>query len=120
MSLLPDILSLQRDGHRATMVLDVRADLSCFRGHFPGLPILPGVVQVHWAIGFARQQYADLPVERFSGLKSLKFLAPVQPGSRLTLELVWHCDIARLDFSYACGTRKVGTGQAAFALGAVR
>lgn len=113
MSLLPDILHRQNEGDSVTLLLHVRPDLAYFRGHFPGLPILPGVVQVDWAIQLASQSFT-LPFSEFRGLKALKFSAPVLPDTRLHLSLRWKPETGRLDFTYLNGDRKVGSGQAVF------
>ena len=67
MSLQPQILSVQKDADAVSLDLLVSKDLDYFRGHFPGLPLLPGVVQVDWALRFA-QEYLDIPVDRFIAL----------------------------------------------------
>ena len=115
MSHLPDILERHNEGDVMTLLLYVRPDLAFFRGHFPGLPILPGVVQVDWALCLA-SRYFQLPLSDFCGLKALKFSAPVQPDTRLKLALHWKPDMRRLDFTYVDGDRKVSSGQAVFGL----
>lgn len=45
----PPVVSWIRDSHRERLLLDVRPEFPCFSGHFAGNPILPGVVQLHWA-----------------------------------------------------------------------
>ncbi|HZX32591.1 MAG TPA: hypothetical protein VFF03_14655 [Rhodocyclaceae bacterium] len=119
MSLQPQVLSVQKETDAVSLELLVSRDLAYFRGHFPGLPILPGVVQVDWAIRFA-QDHLGIPADRFVSLKALKFSAPVGPDTRLDLRLNWKPETRRLEFAYSSGTRKYSSGQAVFSGTAVQ
>ena len=69
-------------------LLDVDASQPVFAGHFPGRPVLPGVLLLH----FMRRQLQALHGPRpFSRLRRVKFLQPVRPGSRIHLA----CECAR-------------------------
>jgi 3-hydroxymyristoyl/3-hydroxydecanoyl-(acyl carrier protein) dehydratase len=61
-------------------------DLVYFNGHFPGRPILAGVVQIDWVIAFGRR-YFDLPPS-FSGVHALKFQRVIRPESPVRVELI--------------------------------
>lgn len=62
--------------------LPIAVDHPAFAGHFPGQPILPGVVLLDAALhALAAQQGMPGRVQ----LKSVKFLSPVQPGEALAL-----------------------------------
>lgn len=113
MSLQPQVLSIEKDGNSVSVDILVQRDLDYFRGHFPGMPILPGVVQVDWAIRLG-QEHLGIPADRFVALKALKFSAPVRPDSRLALQLTWRPESGRLDFSYSAADRKYASGQAVF------
>lgn len=60
-------------------------DCPWLEGHFPGQPILPGVVQVGWAAAYASQLApCDEPPMQ---LQRIKFKRPILPGASLTLSL---------------------------------
>ena len=115
MSLIPEPRSIALDTDGLVLELVAASTLDYVPGHFPGYPILPGVVQVDWAIRFARE-HLGIPASGFSALRALKFSAPVHPGTSLTLRLSWLADKQRLDFSFSGGTRIVSSGQVVFAM----
>ncbi len=85
----------------------VAADHPAFAGHFPGRPILPGVVLLGWAVQSLGEVLGD-PMPACE-IASAKFLRPVGPGAKLSIRLAgeprgpWRFDI--LD-----GTATVATG----------
>ena len=58
-------------------------DCECFDGHFPGVPILPGVAQLFFVRHFARQVFPDFP--DCADYRKLKFQRIVRPGERISL-----------------------------------
>lgn len=113
MMLLPEILAEIRDGQTLRLKLRVQPELAYFPGHFPGHPILPGVIEIDWAVRLAERHF-DLPRQRFSQLKNVKFTSPVLPETTLDGVLNWHAEKARLDFSFAAGERACSVGQILF------
>ena len=75
-------------------MLWIDESLPHFSGHFPGQPILPGVVQVEWALDAAALSFAATPAAKFSGMSQIKFKAPVLPRTWLQLSLAReHSDV---------------------------
>lgn len=66
-----------------TLPLPIAADHPAYAGHFPGRPILPGVVLLDAAL-YALAACLDRQ-DTTGQLKSAKFHSPVQPGEALTL-----------------------------------
>ena len=77
---------LEKDSQRAVIELTAPGDLFYFDGHFPGVPILAGVVQIQWVITCGRQCF-DLPPV-FRGIHALKFHRIIGPDKPFTLELL--------------------------------
>jgi 3-hydroxymyristoyl/3-hydroxydecanoyl-(acyl carrier protein) dehydratase len=107
---------LDDKGHELLLTLHIPPELEHFSGHFENVPILPGVIQIDWAVRLAQKylkQAGELN-DGFSGMERLKFLAPVPPDIRLTLHLKWHPQTRRLDFAYSTPQRNYSTGQLFF------
>jgi 3-hydroxyacyl-[acyl-carrier-protein] dehydratase len=62
------------------------ADEAFFRGHFPGDPLVPGVILAE-ALAQTAGIAAGQPgvAFRLSAIKGMKFLAPVRPGEEIAL-----------------------------------
>lgn len=84
--ILPDVISFTAADERAEIELRAAASLPYFQGHFPGFPVLPGVVQLGWALAFAEQAFGM----RFevTGVRRLKFMRLIFPDSPVVLTLL--------------------------------
>lgn len=95
--------------------LQLPPGLMFFDGHFERYPILPGVVQVDWAIGFARRH---LQATGYPGhFAQLKFRRPIRPEDRLLLKLDRETSGGRawLAFEYRRGDEICSSGKIGFA-----
>lgn len=76
-----------------------------FAGHFPGRPLVPGVLLLDWA-----QHAIELATGlTLQGLAAAKFLSPALPGDALTLE--YEVDDQAVRFEMRCGARAVASGR---------
>ncbi|MGE5467979.1 MAG: thioester dehydrase [Ignavibacteria bacterium] len=115
--LLPEVLGVRREGDAgAVLALHLPPSLVHFPGHFPGMPILPGVAQVDWAARFGRDHLGV--TGDFARVENLKFQAFLLPGTRLELSLTWDAARGRLEFSYADAQRRYSSGRIIFGDGA--
>jgi len=103
---------LERGEGSVRLSLTVPADLLYFDGHFDGNPILPGVVQLDWAIARGRLYFSVPPV--FRGVSMLKFQQVIQPGATVQLELVWDSAKSNLQFRYLSEAGQHASGRIAF------
>ncbi len=104
-------------------ILTIAVDHPAFAGHFPGRPIVPGVLlldAVLHAVAQARQaagaNRADEPGAHCR-IASAKFLSPVQPGETLTISY-GSTDTGQTRFEIASSGRRVATGIFIFGSGA--
>jgi len=108
-SMAPEVLEQRREGEELHLRLAVPLDLACFSGHFPQTPVLPGVVQIDWAIALACEL---LESERcFAGMEVLKFQQLVRPGDELALTLRLDTARGKLYFAYTCAGTACSSGR---------
>jgi 3-hydroxyacyl-[acyl-carrier-protein] dehydratase len=105
----PVVVSERVDTRSAEIEIVVPRDLAFCEGHFPGLPIVPGVVQLKWAIDLARRRLGV--AGRFSGCESLKFQRVLTPGDRATLKLEHVAATGKLAFSFESAGGRYSTGR---------
>ena len=112
----PRVKSVQRLGSRQIqLALLVRRDTSWFEGHFPAHPVLPGVVQVHWACRIVSRVWEQLQDCR--EIKNLKFQKLVLPGDELQLELEHDQSMQQVSFKFSQKTEVCSQGRLCFTRG---
>jgi 3-hydroxymyristoyl/3-hydroxydecanoyl-(acyl carrier protein) dehydratase len=89
------------------LALAIAADHPSFAGHFPGAPVLPGVVLLDEAIRAI--ELADGGEPRCWRVGSVKFLRAVAPGQPLALEQE-HLASGTIRFTILSGGQPVATG----------
>jgi len=105
----PEVLEQVETAGEWSLQLAVPADLAYFSGHFPKAPVLPGVVQVEWALQLG-QQLLDLP-GKFAGMEVLKFQQLVRPGDEIQLHLRFDHERGKLYFAYRNDTATCSSGR---------
>jgi 3-hydroxyacyl-[acyl-carrier-protein] dehydratase len=70
---------------RATLTVTIHPDHPALAGHFPGAPILPGVLLLDETLRALESQEQALASGRWR-IGRAKFLKPVRPGETLLLE----------------------------------
>ena len=118
---LPELLEqTQTADNTIELRLGIQHNLAYFNGHFPGNPVLPGVVQIAWVQHYTKQFFEQLsngaistaPV--VSRLEVLKFQHIIQPANPVTLRLVWQADKSKLQLSYRSGETNYSSGRVVY------
>ena len=106
---VPEVLEQSETAGEWSLQLAVPPDLAYFSGHFPTAPVLPGVVQVEWALNLG-QQLMNLP-KKFAGMEVLKFQQLVRPGDEVQLHLRFDPVRNKLYFAYRNETATCSSGR---------
>ncbi len=96
-----------------------------FQGHFPGAPVMPGVLQIEALAQLGAVAILGMPehagkIAYFAGIDDVRFKRVVRPGDQLNLEVV--LDRVRRNIGTGTGTASVGgdvacQGRFTFAVG---
>ena len=111
--LAPEVIEERRREDGLEQRIRIPEQLECWPGHFPGHPVVPGVLQVHWAIALAGRWLGAVPAVR--RIEVLKFKQLLLPGRELTLRVTrgrrpesFHFELVDGDEIFATG--RVTTG----------
>ena len=94
----PVTLDARRSDSRVELDLLIPPTLVFFQGHFREFPVLPGVVQLHWSIAFARRHlnFNASPLE----IVQVKFKSIIVPNEKISLILNHEMERRKLTFEY--------------------
>ncbi len=93
--LLVDRIVEMELGKSVAAIKNVTINEPFFPGHFPGAPVMPGVLileamaQAAAILSFKTKNYApeDIGVVYFAGIDGARFKKPVRPGDQLVLKI---------------------------------
>jgi UDP-N-acetylglucosamine acyltransferase len=110
-SLLVDAIEAYEPGRRVVAVKNVTVSEEFFQGHFPGAPMMPGVLMIETLSQVAtvlllQEEAAGKGRVFLRGVDRAKFRRQVVPGDRLTLEVTR--DRSRRGLARLNGTARVG------------
>ncbi|MGB9679430.1 MAG: 3-hydroxyacyl-ACP dehydratase FabZ [Thermoanaerobacteraceae bacterium] len=116
--LLVDRIIEIEDGKKAVGIKNVTANEPFFQGHFPGNPIMPGVLIVEamaqvGGIAVMNIKEYEGKLGLFAGIDKCRFKKVVRPGDQLKLEV--EIDSIKMGVVRAKGTAKIDKEVAATA-----
>ena len=91
--LLVDRVIEYQPGERIVAIKNVTFNEPFFQGHFPGVPIMPGVLiiesmaQAGGVLVFKTLPDRDRKLVFFMGINNARFRRPVRPGDQLRIEM---------------------------------
>jgi len=106
---LPAVLATQASKKDEVILsIEISPRLEAFCGHFPDNPILPGVVQIDWAVRFAAIHLGikELAVRDVQ----VKFRNIIRPDNPISLTLQFDRSKNRLSFTYQSNNSLMSSG----------
>ncbi len=106
---LPSVtVTTQPHPHHIILTLELAPTHEAFNGHFPHNPILPGVVQIDWAVRLAALHLGlqNIHTQNFQ----VKFKNIIRPALPLALTLQFDANKNQLSFAYHSGDDLMSSG----------
>ena len=111
MTTRPEVLKIERSDDGVRLELRIPGELAYFPDHFPRFPMVPGVVQLAWAVAYGKEHLGfNAGCKRVAGLK---FQHPMLPKDHAQLVLT-RAGASELAFAYEKSGRPCSMGRIFF------
>jgi acyl-coenzyme A synthetase/AMP-(fatty) acid ligase len=104
----PEICAVRPLADGVELDLFISPGIDCLNGHFPSMPIVPGVAQIDWAVKLAARRL-NFPIESAQFFR-VKFRRVMTPNTFVTLSLRHTGPLKRLNFQYNLGEEVMSVG----------
>lgn len=111
----PEIKAVRQTAGGAELDLYIDPGIVYLEGHFPRMPVVPAIAQIHWAIAFANR-HMGVRIEAGQAFQ-VKFRRMMMPSTAVTLSLRAASRPERLIFEYRGGEGIMSSGSIAVAPG---
>ena len=112
----PEFRVLGTEDGKTQVEIHVPASSPFFQGHFPQLPVLPGVAQIDWMIWLsAVLRGVD---SGFAGMEAVKFQRVIRPGERIVASLEFDASARRTRYAIRSGEGLCASGRICWSPGA--
>ena len=96
--LLPENYLIEKtDTNEAKICFTLKDTLFYLKGHFKEQPLLPGVVQLGWAIHFAKELFS---ISTANNIPQVKFTHPIVPLDKIEIRLKLNTEKKNFTFEY--------------------
>ena len=106
---LPEILEKEIFGNKVVLKCFIPDDLLYFKGHFPQMPVLPGVTQLHWAVSYANEFFRI--TSSINQITTIKFMKIILPKNIVFITLEYYPDLKCFTFAYSYEDKIYSTGR---------
>lgn len=111
----PDLISQHVASNQLELKLMINPELEAFAGHFDQFPIIPGVVQISWALHYFSSLLAGQPetssARQVTTIKTLKFQHVITPNSLVKLDLSFDDSKQILSFRFYNSEHQYSSGK---------
>ncbi|PKM35384.1 MAG: AMP-dependent synthetase [Gammaproteobacteria bacterium HGW-Gammaproteobacteria-10] len=105
----PQLLYCRIAANSVELELRIQPELVYFEGHFPGMPILPGVTQLAWAEHYGKLFFS---IEQpFLTMEAVKFKKIILPDALIKMVLEWRDEAGKLCFELSSVSESHSSGR---------
>lgn len=112
----PELIDKSVLENSIVLTLNIKDSIVWFDGHFPEQAVLPGVVQLHWAVQIVRLHFSQLSITKsqFQQASNVKFKSMILPNQLVKLSLSYNEEKNKVNFSYFLEADELSSGVLVF------